>query len=403
MTRMSAVQGATPATAGEVLALIRSGAAVTRSAIAAVTGLSRTAVSARLSALIEAGLVVGGEEAPSGGGRPPSTLRFNGDVGVVLAVAIGRSRTQLAVCDLAGRILAQDARDHSPGLAPDDRMAGILGRLRSLLAEVGRPATDVRAVGISIPGSVDHDAGASLDSPLLPGWDGVPLAPYFAEFGQSSPAPVFLDNDANVLAASETGALLASYADLLLVKVSTGLGVGIVVRGELVRGAWGAAGELGHLKSAAAAGRTCRCGEVGCLEAVAGGWALVQELSARGREVEHVRVLVALAREGDAEARALIRESGRRVGEVLAQAVNLLNPAAVVLGGDMAAAYDTFVAGFREGLYANAASIATRQLQVLQSTHGEAAGIVGCASMAVESLLEPARVDRALARAPLPA
>jgi predicted NBD/HSP70 family sugar kinase len=396
MARMSAVQGATPATAGEVLALIRSGSATTRSAIAAATGLSRTAVSARLASLMEAGLVVGGEEAPSGGGRPPSTLRFNSDVGVVLAVAIGRSRTQLAVCDLAGGIQAQDARDHAPGLAPDKRMAGILERLRSLLADAGRAATDVRAIGISIPGTVDHDNVASLDSPLLPGWDGVPLAPFFAEFAG---APVFLDNDANVLAASETGSLLSTYDDLLLVKVSTGLGVGIVVRGELVRGAWGAAGELGHLKSAAAAGRTCRCGEVGCLEAIAGGWALVQELSARGREVEHVRVLVALAREGDAEARALIRESGRRVGEVLAQAVNLLNPAAVVLGGDMAAAYDTFVAGFREGLYANAASVATRKLQVLQSTHGEAAGIVGCASMAVESLLEPARVDRMLARA----
>jgi predicted NBD/HSP70 family sugar kinase len=399
MTRMSEPQwsthGSTPATAGEVLALVRSGAAPTRSAIGAATGLSRTAVSARLAMLMEAGLVVGGEEAPSGGGRPPSTLRFNSALGVVLAVAIGRSRTQLAVCDLSGAIQAQDARDNAPGLAPEERMAGILERLRSLLAEAGRVAADVRAIGISIPGTVDHEKGASLDSPLLPGWDGVPLAPFFAEF---TGAPVFLDNDANVLAASEAGALLDSYADLLLVKVSTGLGVGIVVRGELVRGAWGAAGELGHVKSPAAVGKVCRCGEEGCLEAVAAGWALVQEMSARGREVEHIRVLVALAREGDAEARALIRESGRRVGETLAQAVNLLNPAAIVLGGDMAAAYDTFVAGFREGLYANAASVATRRLQVLQSTHGEAAGIVGCASMAIESLLEPVRVDRMLVR-----
>jgi len=399
MTRMSEPQwsthGSTPATAGEVLALVRSGAAPTRSAIGAATGLSRTAVSARLAMLMEAGLVVGGEEAPSGGGRPPSTLRFNSALGVVLAVAIGRSRTQLAVCDLSGAIQAQDARDNAPGLAPEERMAGILERLRSLLAEAGRVAADVRAIGVSIPGTVDHEKGASLDSPLLPGWDGVPLAPFFAEF---TGAPVFLDNDANVLAASEAGALLDSYADLLLVKVSTGLGVGIVVRGELVRGAWGAAGELGHVKSPAAVGKVCRCGEEGCLEAVAAGWALVQEMSARGRAVEHIRVLVALAREGDAEARALIRESGRRVGETLAQAVNLLNPAAIVLGGDMAAAYDTFVAGFREGLYANAASVATRRLQVLQSTHGEAAGIVGCASMAIESLLEPARVDRMLVR-----
>lgn len=393
MARMSAPIGSGPATAGDLLALIRSGTASTRADIGRLTGLSRTAVGNRLAALLAAGLVVEGEEAPSGGGRPPGTLRFNKDAGVVLAVAIGRSRSQLGVCDLDGEVVAGDTEDHEPGRAPDDLMPGILVRCRSLLQAAGRVPADVRGVGISIPGSVDHEKGASLDSPVLTGWDGVPLASYFEELS----APVFLDNDANVLAISERGALLRDHQDLLLVKASTGLGVGIVVGGRLVRGAWGAAGELGHTKAPAAEGIACRCGERGCLEAVAGGWALVQEMRERGREIDHVRVLVELAVGGDAEARSLIRESGRRVGEALAFAVDLLNPEAVVLGGDMAAAYDTFVAGLREGLYASAASVATRRLQVLQSTHGAEAGVVGCAHLALESILEPAAVDRMLA------
>lgn len=393
MARMSAPIGSGPATAGDLLALIRSGTATTRADIGRLTGLSRTAVSSRLAALLSVGLVVEGEEAPSGGGRPPTTLRFDKDAGVVVAVAIGRSRSQLGVCDLAGEVVAGDTEDHEPGLAPDDLMPGILSRCRKLLKKAGHGPADVRGVGVSIPGSVDHEKGASLDSPVLSGWDGVPLAPYFQELGG---APVFLDNDANVLAISERDALLREHRDLLLVKASTGLGVGIVVGGRLVRGAWGAAGELGHTKAPSAEGLACRCGERGCLEAVAGGWALVQEMRARGREIDHIRVLVELAVSGDAEARSLIRESGRRVGEALAFAVDLLNPEAVVLGGDMAEAYDTFVAGLREGLYANAASVATRRLQVLQSTYGAEAGVVGCAQLALEAILEPTAVDRLL-------
>ncbi|MGO4256433.1 ROK family protein [Marmoricola sp. RAF53] len=390
---MTADQGAGPATAGAVLALIRSGSATTRAEVGRTTGLSRTAVSARLAALVEAGLVSEGDEAPSGGGRPPATLRFNRDAGVVVAAAVGGSRSQVAVCDLEGRVLAGDAEDQQPGLGPDDLMPGIVERCRNLLTESGWAPVAVRGVGISIPAVVDPEKGGSLDSPVLTGWDGVPLAPYFHELIQ---APVFVDNDANVLAASESGELLSSYRDLLLVKASTGLGIGIVVGGNLVRGAWGAAGELGHVKSPAAEGRTCRCGEQGCLEAVAGGWALVQEMRRRGREIDHVRSLVALALAGDAEARALIRESGRRVGEALAFAVDLLNPEAVVLGGDMSAAYDTFVAGLREGLYAHAAPVATRRLQVLASTHGEQAGVIGCARLALEAILDPVQIDLAL-------
>jgi predicted NBD/HSP70 family sugar kinase len=133
---------------------------------------------------------------------------------------------------------------------------------------------------------------------------------------------------------------------------------------------------------------------------VAAGWALVQTMNERGSEVGHVRDLVALVRSGDPEARALVRDAGRRVGEVLATAVTLLNPTAVVIGGDMAPAYDTFAAGLRETLYANAPAFATRDLAILESTHGELAGLVGSGLLALEHVLSPAYVDRTLAGRP---
>jgi predicted NBD/HSP70 family sugar kinase len=164
----------------------------------------------------------------------------------------------------------------------------------------------------------------------------------------------------------------------------------------LQRGAAGAAGEFGHTKIPAAAGVPCRCGDTGCLEAIAGGWALVRTMQEQGLGVGHIRDLVDLALGGDSEARRLIRESGRHIGEVLAGAVNLLNPEALVIGGDMSKAYDIFVAGLRETVYGNATALATRELQILPSTHGERSGVIGSAAMILDHVVSARAVDAAL-------
>ena len=379
-----------PATAGELLELVRTGQADTRSGLRVITGLSRTAVVARIQALAASGLLLAGEELASTGGRPPGGLLFNKDAGVVLAVALGRSRSQLGVFDLDGHELAGDSRDHEVGIGPDELMPRVAARLADLLADVAPP---VVGVGLSLPGSVDADNGVSRDSPVMAGWDGVALAPYLAEVAD---APFFVANDADVLARSELLGGPDTLRDALVVKASTGLGLGIIADGRVIGGHLGAAGEIGHTRLDAAHGLPCRCGATGCLETLAGGWALVARM-APGREVGHVRDLVALALQGDAEARSLLRDSGRQLGEVLAVAINLLNPQAVVIGGDMGAAFDLYAAGVRESVYARAASLATRDLQFLPATHGDRAGLVGCAALALEHVLSPAAVDARLA------
>jgi len=230
-----------PATAGQVFALIRDGVATTRREVGRRTGLSRTAVTARVSALVERGLVVEVTVGPSTGGRPPARLALNTGGGVVLAAAIGRSRTQVAVCDLAGDVLASGEMDQEVGLGPAELMPRVAARLESLLRDVDRTPEEVRGIGLSIPGTVDQQAGCSLDSPVMPGWDGVGLAPFFAT---SRWAPVLVDNDANVMALSERRGHLERFADLVMVKASTGLGAGIVASGSLQRGALGAAATL---------------------------------------------------------------------------------------------------------------------------------------------------------------
>ncbi|GAA5113126.1 ROK family transcriptional regulator [Alloalcanivorax gelatiniphagus] len=380
------------ATAGELLALIRSGRATTRGALGRETGLSRTAVSTRLAALEHAGLVVEGPVESVTGGRPAATLRLDRESGLVLAVALGRSRSQMSVCDLAGEELASVSQDQEVGASPQDVMPLVARHLTEMLSGLGRSADDVRGVGVSLAGIVDPAGVMSLDSPALSGWDGVPLAPYLHDV---TTAPLVLDTDCNVLARSQ--AVEHPYDDALVLKASTGIGLGVVAGGRLVRGHRGAAGQLGHVKVAAAAGLQCRCGDVGCLEAVAGGWSLVERLRAEGREVDHLRDLVAQAGRGDGHARAVVRESGRHVGEALAAVVVVTNPEAVIIGGDMAGAFVTFAAGLRDSLFGATTASAGRDLQVLPAAHGEHAGLVGCARLALDSVLSPQAVDAALA------
>ncbi|WP_347133198.1 ROK family protein [Mycobacterium sp. DL] len=378
-------------TVGDVYALIREKREVTRSEIGKLTGLSRTAVTARVRELTARNMVIEHEHALSTGGRPATLLSFNAAAGVVLTAAVGGSRTRLAVCDLAGDVLANADIDQEPGLGPNDLMPDVVKRLDLMLTESGCRDARIFGVGLSLPGTVDQQRGSSVDTPILSGWDGAPLIPYFSEL---TDAPVILGNDANVIALAEwrVGAG-RTFGDVLVIKASTGLGAGIISGGALQRGAIRAAGEFGHNKTAAADGRACRCGDIGCLEAVAGGWALVRALRQEGRPVQNLRDVVELAHGGDALARRLLRDSGRHVGEVLAAAVNLLNPAALVVAGDVAAAYDIFVAGLRETLYGNATALATRTLQVVPAALGDRAGVIGSAMMVLDQVLGTEAID----------
>ena len=379
-----------PITAGDVLQLVRDREARSRADVARLTGLSRTAVAARVDALVGARLVSETESPGIGVGRPPKRLAFEAGAGLVLAAAIGRSWAQFTVCDLAGRVLAAEELEQEVGQGPDDVLPRAVDRLRSLLLSVGRDPAEVLGIGVSIPGTVDPVAGTSLNSAIMRGWDGVPIAPYFAEL---SAAPVVIENDTNVIALAELDDHLARYQDALIVKASTGPGAGIVAGGVLQHGARGAAGDIGHVKYRGARDIPCRCGEVGCLEAVAGGWALVRDLVANGREVAHVRDVVTLALEGDVVARRAIRGSGQAIGEVLAGAVTLLDPGVIVVGGDMAPAYDLLVAGLRETLYRDATTIAARDLDVLAASHGADSGSRGTAILALRRVLSPRAVD----------
>ncbi|MEV2278129.1 ROK family transcriptional regulator [Nocardiopsis sp. NPDC049922] len=383
------------ATSGHILEMIRTGTATSRSEIARATGLSRPTVALRVTELIESGLVVEGTGAVSSGGRPPTLLEFNAASGLILTSALGMARSQAAVCDLDGEILVRTPGSPDMEQGPEVTVPWLLDTWTEQIASLGRDPSDVRGVGIGLPGTVEFQAGRAEDRPALGKWAGVPLAPLVAE---RFPVPVTVDNDVNVMALGEHIAGGHGPADdMIFVKVSTGIGAGLLSGGHMLRGALGAAGEIGHVPVRDGGGLPCRCGNSDCLEAVAGGRRLLESAAARGRRLNGLKELVALAQEGDPVAVTLVRDAGRRLGEALAGAVNLLNPEVIVLGGDLSEAYDHLVAGVREIVFQQCTALATRQLRVVPSALWDDAGVRGCAAMVTEEILSPEAVNKLLA------
>ena len=207
---------------------------------------------------------------------------------------------------------------------------------------------------------------------------------------------MLVDNDVNIMARGEHWMHWRETAHLLMIKVGTGIGCGIVAGGEIHRGARGAAGDIGHIRATASEDVICRCGNVGCLEAIAGGQALAERLADAGLDASHSRDVVRLVRGGDATAMRMVRDAGRTLGEVLAGTVNFFNPAVIVIGGDIAEAHAELLAGVREGIFSRSLPLATRDLRIVPSRLGDRAGVIGAAIMAVEHALAPDAVDRGL-------
>lgn len=383
-------------TPGVLFQLVREGQASSRAELARLTGLARSTVSQRVDALLGLGLLVEQGGGASTGGRPPTQLAFDAANGVVLCADLGATHCRLAVSDLDCTVLAELPAEMNIADGPDVVLAWLQDRFVELLAEAGRTVSDVRGIGIGVPGPVEFAAGRSVSPPIMPGWDGVPIP---AAFAAAYPGvPVLVDNDVNVMALGEYWTSWRhTIDDLLFVKVATGIGCGIVAGGVIHRGADGTAGDLGHVQIPDAGDVMCRCGNQGCVEAVASGGALARQLQERGIEARDTRDVVALVRAGNPEALTLVRQAGRLVGEVLAGAVNFFNPSVIVIGGDLAHAHEQFFAGVREVVYRRSTALATQHLDVARSRLDDRAGVIGCAVTVVEQILSAEAIDASLA------
>lgn len=381
-----------------VLDEVRLGHSQSRSDLVARTGLSRSIVAQRVTELLDRGLVVEGDPGPSTGGRPPRQLTFRADAGHVLVADLGASSIDVAVTTLDGRILGHHDEPASIADGPDV----VLGRVEELFGQLlattrGLPGR-IWGIGIAVPGPVEYGTGRPISPPIMPGWDGYPVRERFAD---RYDAPVWVDNDVNVLALGEwRSGIGAGYDNVVVVKVGTGIGAGIIADGRLHRGAQGSAGDVGHIQVTEDRAVVCRCGNVGCLEAMAGGGAIARDGEAAARDGRSLRLREALDRRGavtaedvaraasfgDPVAVELLQAAGHRIGLMLAGVVNFFNPSLVIIGGGVAQSGDVLLAAIREAVYARSLPLATRDLLIRRSSLGGLAGVIGASSMVVDQL-----------------
>lgn len=381
---------------GDLFQLLRDGTPRTRNELAQLTSLARSTVTARVDALLLSGLLEPVGEAASTGGRPPTRFALSRHGRVVVAIDLGASHASVAVTDLTGRVLDERTTESDIADGPVvvlDRVAAIA---TELLTAIGREVGDVAGVGIGVPGPVEHATGRPANPPIMPGWHDFDIP---GHLGARLPGPVLVDNDVNLMALGEHVTTFRSDGHLLLVKVATGIGAGIVTDGRLLRGALGSAGDLGHVQVAGAPDDViCRCGNVGCLEAVAAGPAIAASLRASGLAVESSQDIVDAVQAGDVAALQAVRAAGRDLGTVLATCVNLLNPSVVVIGGKLSEAGEYLLAGVREVVYQRSLPLATHELQIVGTTAGSRAGILGASAMVIEAVLAPRAVDEFVAQ-----
>ncbi|GAA5157858.1 ROK family protein [Pseudonocardia eucalypti] len=372
-------------TAGEVLAALRADGPLTREELRVRVGLSRVTLVERLDALHRLGLVRAAGYRESSGGRRAELLAVN-DIGRTALVAdVGQRHTTLAVVDLAGTVLAQAHTDLPDGHHPDRTLPALLAAGRRLLAETGREST-LSAVGLSVPGQIDHRAGVTHAPPTMPDWGGVPLRTPFA----SLEVPVLLENDANALAFGAYRGLGNPAGALVGVKVGTGIGAGVVISGAVHRGETGCAGEIGHIRVEGRDER-CDCGRRGCVAALASGRAVVRELRAHG--VRSAAEALGRVRAGDPDAVRVTSAAGRLVGSVLATVVTIVNPRHIRVGGAFGV-LPPFLSGLRETVLAGAHTHALDGLSVEACPPAENTTLLGIAALAADEHFAPSTVDR---------
>ncbi len=379
----------------DVFELLRDGQPRTRAQLADALGLARSTIAIRIDLLMRLGLVTPYGGGVSTGGRPPSLLALNPSARVVAGADVGATHARIALADLAGTILVERREDLDVALGPEHVLGWVEQQIGEMLAEQNRTVAELAAIGIGLPGPVEHSTGRAINPPIMPGWDRYDVP---AHVQRAFDVPVLIDNDVNIMALGERHAHLADVDDLVFIKVATGIGSGIVSGGALQRGAQGTAGDLGHVAVARGADVVCRCGNRGCLEAIAAGPALAVALKEAGVMAASGADVVRLVRGGDPYAVQVVRQAGRDIGEVVATLVNLINPSAIVIGGSMAEAGESLLAGIREVVYSRSLPLATEHLRIVTSMAGERAGVIGAAALAIGHVLSPEAIDEASLR-----
>jgi len=373
-----------PEELGQLLALITRHGPVSRAELEKLSGISRTTIVQRLSALLAAGLIREKDETQPSGGRPSRLIELNTDFALIIAVDVGESSTRVALSDLGPQILVEEVFPTQLESSPASVLLEISACSDRLLAQVGRPFSQVIGIGLCLPSRIDYRNARVFGPSVMYGWDDFDIRGWFRDH---YPVRVFADNDVNLMALAEYRSHWPNEDNFFFIKAGTGIGGGIILGGEVFRGGQGTAGDIGHIQLDFPNPPLCRCGKLGCLEAYSGGWAIARDLREKGIEANNSRDVINLVKRNVPEAVQLLRVAGQGFGQVVANVVSVLNPNLIVLGGTLAQADEHLMAGIRELVNQRCLPLATRRLEIVKARTGDRAGTLGAAQLVIDEQL----------------
>jgi predicted NBD/HSP70 family sugar kinase len=381
---------------------VRVSGPITRVAVAHRTGLSRTTVSSIVDELLADNLLFEGKtvEAAPTGGRRATLLHFNADAGYVIGVDLGRSHLTLLLTNLAGQIIARRSGPFDASLGPEICLQQVIADLMDFTAEHHIGWHQIIGVGLGIPGPMDAASRMLVRPPRMPGWDQFDIR---AVMERACKVPIYLDNDANMGARGESQYGAARNVEFMAyVKVATGIGCGLIMNGDIYRGAGGTAGELGHV-TIDDNGPLCDCGNRGCLEVVAGAAAVTMaaardvypDSSGAGEGNDRhdgpldVADVVQAALAGDKVAQEAIERAGYHIGIALAGLVNIFNPSLILLDGSMARAGEFLLEPIRQGIARRSLAASSAATRIEMARLGDNAIALGAVAKVIEAAFGP--------------
>jgi predicted NBD/HSP70 family sugar kinase len=356
-----------------------------RGDLARHTQLSRATVSTLVEELARAGLVeerAGSGAASSGAeggvGRPPVLLSLVSGAAFAVGLDFGHEHIRVALCDLSGEPVVDDYSPAEVDHAPIESLDLAQRLVHEALSSASIAPDRLLGVGMGLAAPINKASGNLEADGILPGWRGIrPAAEMEARLGM----PVALDNDANVGALGEKAFGAArGVDDLVYIRLSAGIGAGLILEGQPYQGSVGVAGEVGHLLSDPH-GPICRCGNRGCLESVASPVAVAALLERSLRQPVTVPRLLELVAQGDRGARRAVAEAGEAVGRAVSMLVNVLNPELVVVGGDLAQAGDILLAPITTAIERHSVAPAAAAVRVTAGMLGPRAEVLGAAAL----------------------
>jgi glucokinase-like ROK family protein len=366
-----------------VFDVLREKGTASRAEIARATGLSRSTVSSIVAELLKGGLVEEGAEGTGvahgeQGGRPPVLLSLKSSAGFALGVDFGHTHLRVALSDLSHEVLAETWEELDVDHSAEEGLAGATKLVTQVLEDADADRDRVLGVGMGLPGPINQAARTVGSTAILPGWVGVDAA---EGLSRRLELPVQVENDANLGALAEfVWGSGQGHSELVYIKLSSGVGAGLLLGGRLYQGAGGTAGEIGHTV-VQEGGAICRCGNRGCLETVASARAIAGMLSeSRGEEVS-IKQLLEFSANGDSAAARLIEEAGREIGIAVANLCNLINPDRVIVGGDLSRAGKLITEPILESIRRFAIRSAADQVTVVPGVLGERAELLGALAL----------------------